>query len=185
MPKNVSRSAKRVSGKQKSQLSGSFHLKARREKIHPSRGLGLGEAACPGCGAVYFDKHWHSCSEPSCRLKSAALPKRVCPECRMTEHSAGGAYAGEVMIEGVSDPAELKEIKNLALNAAKRAAKRDPEDRVVKVIDGPGSLDIYTSENQLAVAIGKQIHQARKGGELTITWSKTDKPVRVRWQAGQ
>jgi len=187
MASSRSAGGKTGSRKRSSQISGSFQKKSGRNAAAPSNPLGLGSAACPDCGAVYFDKHWHTCSEPDCRLKSAALPELVCPECRLTDNSAArsGAYAGEVMIEGVSDPAELKEIKNLALNVAKRASKRDPEDRVVKVIDGPGSLDIYTTENQLAVSIGKQIHHARKGGELTITWSKTDKPVRVRWQAGQ
>src|SRR3990172_285378 len=106
MSKAIGRSAKRVSGKQKSQLTGSFQLKARHEGINPSRALGLGSAACPDCGAVYLDKHWHSCSEPACRLKAGALPKRTCPECELTAHAAkgSGAYAGEVMIEGVNDP---------------------------------------------------------------------------------
>lgn len=186
MPRSTKRSVKRQSRKQKSQISGSFQMKARRDRIVTPKIAATGAAACPDCGAVYFDKHWHSCSEPECRLKAGKLPRKVCPECRLMKKSGRGPgnYAGEVLIDGVADRNELREIKNLVMNVAKRAAKRDPEDRIVNVVEGPGSLDIFTSENQLAVSIGRQVHQARKGGELSITWSKSDKPVRVRWQAG-
>jgi hypothetical protein len=71
----------------------------------------------------------------------------------------------------------------LARNVANRAGRRDPEDRIIKIVDAGESVVIYTTENQLAVSIGKQIHSARKGGTLVITWSHQDKPVRVRWTA--
>ena len=186
MVKAIQRSSKKVSRKHRDQLEGSFQLSARRRRIYTPKASGHGSAVCPGCGAVYFDKHWHTCSEPACRLKAANSPKVLCEECRLTAKDPGGKaseYSGVVVIEGVADPAELAEIKSLALNVAARAAKRDPEDRVIKVLESAGRLEIQVSENQLAVSIGKQVHQARKGGELSITWSKEDKPVRVRWTA--
>jgi hypothetical protein len=71
----------------------------------------------------------------------------------------------------------------LARNVGRRAQARDPEDRIIKINDAPGGAVVTTTENQLAVSIGKQIDRARKGGKLDITWSQGDKPVRVRWTA--
>ena len=87
------------------------------------------------------------------------------------------------MIEGLKDEGERQEVVGLVRNAGKRAMKRDPEDRVISVVVSGAKIRVLTSENQLAVAIGKQLHQARKGGKLTIIWSAQDKPVRVHWTA--
>ena len=188
MPSTIRKSASKISNKQRSEIEGSFRLKARRTRISQVGAKGSSAAVCSGCGAVYFDKHWHSCSEPACKLKAAKMPKTLCEECRLTSNSAGqraSEYAGEVVIEGVTDQALYQEIKNLALNVAKRAEARDPEERIVGLIEEGGRLVIRTTENQLAVSIGKQVHSARKGGKLTITWSREDKPVRVHWTAGE
>ena len=53
------------------------------------------------------------------------------------------------------------------------------EDKEAK--ENKEEITVYTTKNQLAVELGKKIAAAHKGGKLEIQWSKTDKPVEVRW----
>jgi hypothetical protein len=40
---------------------------------------------------------------------------------------------------------------------------------------------VTTTENQLAISLGKQVDSAFKGGTLKIRFSDEDLPVRVFW----
>jgi hypothetical protein len=186
MARAVGKSSQKKSDKTKSQLSGTFQNQARRARMISPKTLGRGAARCSSCGAVYFDKHWHTCADTKCRLKAIGGSERLCDECRLKTKVIGSRdsdYAGEVVIEGLKDPTEKYEVRRLAERVGKRAVSRDPEDRIVSVSETGGKLVVRTSENQLAVSIGKQIDRARKGGKLEIAWSKVDKMVRVRWKA--
>jgi hypothetical protein len=152
--------------------------------LHKPGTLGRGGMIrCEGCSAVYFDKHWHSPSVLAGDIDLSWLAKGLCEECKMAKKKSSGAttYAGEVTIDGEFSPKEKSEILGIIRNVGKRATRRDPMDRVVRIAESGGALRVYTTENQLAVAIGKQIHHARKGGTLTITWSEGDKLARVHW----
>lgn len=154
--------------------------------LHKPGSSGLkGMLRCEGCRAVYFDKHWHSAKVLG-DMDLFGIAAGLCDECAMTKKKSAGspAYAGEVVLDGEFAPAEKAEILALVRNAGKRASSRDPMDRIVRIAEAGGAVRVYTTENQLAVAIGKQVHHARKGGTLTITWSKGDKLVRVHWQKG-
>ena len=98
------------------------------------------------------------------------------------EHSYGPGWAGEVVLQGLS-AAEKQEVLNMVRHSGAKGP-RDPNDRVVKIEDSAKGLRILTAENRLAIAIGKRVHRARKGGTLTITWSPGDLPVRVLWKKG-
>ena len=87
------------------------------------------------------------------------------------------------MVEAIRDDAERQEMVAIVRKAGKRAIRRDPMDRIVSVTVYGGRIRVLTSENQLAVSLGKQLHRARKRSVLTITWSAHDKPVRVHWKA--
>lgn len=148
---------------------------------------------CERCGAVYFDEHWHTIPgfwEAYRRL----LPKpkvieELCTECKWVK--AGHAdrkwdwagkvdYEGEVILDNLI-PADKGEILNLVRNVGKRAIKRDPEDQIIRIKDEGKRVIITTTENQLAVSLGKQVARAFKGGNLEIKWSHEDEPVRVKW----
>lgn len=172
--------------KTRRELSGSFQLQARRDKWVADKTLGRGAAICPSCKAVYFDKHWHASEAIGRRFDTAVLPERFCDECHAAANVIQGQpvnYAGEVVIRGLSDPAERLEVMNLVRQVGKRAVRRDPEERVAKIIEAAGEIRVYVTENQLAASIGKQIFRARKGGRLVINWSADDKVVRVVWTA--
>lgn len=140
---------------------------------------------CPRCGAIYFDKHWHIIPNFWVEYKKM-LPKKevveeLCAECKWID---GGredtGWEGEVTLENlVTDDKE--EILKLVRNVGARAFLRDPEDQIIKIEDRGKKVIITTTENQLAVSIGKQVASAFKGGKLEIIWSAEDAPARVRW----
>lgn len=163
---------------------------ARREDVAP-RDVGAmsGLYRCTNCRAIYHDKHWHSATlllVPDSPLARAEFADALCEECTLEKNRASRAipHSGEVVIDGTFTPAEHYDLLNLVRNVGHRAMDRDPEDRIIRIDEQDGRIHIYTSENQLAVSIGKQVDRSHKGGELEITWSKTDKPVRVVWTRG-
>jgi hypothetical protein len=136
-----------------------------------------GVVVCDQCGAVMYDKHWHSKALVAKWLDLKSATSGRCDACR-----GGKQFVGEVVLEGLKDSIERDEIVALIRNVGKRAMKRDPEERIISVEVVGSRVRVTTTENQLAVSIGKQVHEARKGGELHITWSASDKPVRVVWR---
>ncbi len=173
---------------ERTEQNGTFQLHARREEILRNEKLGKrGMLRCPNCGAIYFEKHWHSPSVLASVPKRALLESWICDECRVRAMAKNGAvlnFGGELVIEGKFGAEEKQEILALVRNVGARAAKRDPEERIIKISERGGTIRVSTTENQLAVSIGKQLDRARKGGTLAITWSHEDKPVRVRWTKG-
>ncbi|MFA5413381.1 MAG: hypothetical protein WC348_02480 [Patescibacteria group bacterium] len=140
---------------------------------------------CSRCGAVYFDEHWHTIPNFLAMYKKM-LPKKpvvkeLCAECKWITGGKGKTgWEGELILENLV-PEEKSEIINLARNVGKRAFVRDPEDQIIKIEDMGRKVRVTTTENQLAVSIGKQVASAFKGGKLEIKWSAEDAPARVRW----
>ncbi|KPJ85494.1 hypothetical protein AMJ57_02835 [Parcubacteria bacterium SG8_24] len=181
------KSLKKTGLKERSGRTGTFHLKARRDEIVRDKVLGRkGNLVCGGCGALYYDKHWHSRGVFGTRPSMSGLTKGKCDQCRSRLVSAPDRivnFGGQVIVEGLRTAEDRSEISALVRNVGKRAVRRDPNDRIIRIVRRGERLTVFTTENQLAVSIGKQIDRARKGGKLVITWSSTDKPVRVRWTA--
>ncbi len=176
------------SKKNRSTMSGSFHITAKRTEGAPPSSQPKGAALCPSCGAVYYEKHWRSAAALPAGFKTAGLPSKLCEECRAGAVVGGGkavGWAGELLVTGVTDPELRAEIMGLIKNVGDRAARRDPEERIIDLLAFPSEIRVYTTENQLAVSIGKQLDRAHKGGKLEIKWSAGDKVARVRWQAGE
>ena len=139
---------------------------------------------CTSCGAVYYDKHWHSASLVAAGIPRSEMADALCQSCHERPVANGGTpsgWGGEVTMEGVA-VINRDEVLAQIRNIAKRALARDPEARLLKILEKGGKLYIYTSDNQLAVAMGKEVHASHKGGTLHITWSDEDKPVRVLWR---
>lgn len=140
---------------------------------------------CSRCGAVYFDEHWHTIPNFE-KIYKKMLPKKsireeLCAECKWITGGKGKTgWEGELVLENLVSE-EKNEILNLVRNVGKRAFLRDPEDQIIKIDDRGEKVIITTTENQLAVSIGKQIASAFKGGHLEIIWSAEDAPARVRW----
>lgn len=140
-----------------------------------------GDAICRRCHAVYFDKHWHSDKKLYNEFRVYYHAAEIlCGECKMIMEKDG--YGGEVILKNIktTDKSEIiQEIKNIG----DRAFRRDPEDQIIKIEDKGKSVRVTTTENQLALSLGKQISASHKGGKLEIKLSKEDKLTRVVWTA--
>lgn len=143
---------------------------------------------CERCHAVYYDEHWHSWQTAKSladffRQGKMAI-ETLCTECNFIKRGHEGVenYEGEVLLHGLSDLKEKTEILNLIRNVGSRASRRDPEDQIIKIEDKGDTVRVTTTENQLAVSIGKQIDRAHKGGRLEIKFSAVDHPTRVVWK---
>ncbi|MEA3272170.1 MAG: hypothetical protein U9P90_00710 [Patescibacteria group bacterium] len=136
-----------------------------------------GVILCSKCDAVYYDKHWHTNKKYADVLRGQkGVKTEVCLECK---HSKNSSFEGEVVLKNL--PEDKEELLNLVRNVGERASRRDPEEKIIKIEDKGDAVRILTTENQLAVSIGRQIDRAFKGGELEIKWSERDALVRVRW----
>jgi hypothetical protein len=142
---------------------------------------------CSRCQAVYFDEHWHTLPDFLKKYKKMFSPrpliKELCSECKWIKESGAEAkihWEGEIVLDNLISE-DKGEILNLVRNVGKRAIKRDPEDQIIRIKDEGRRAIITTTENQLAVSIGKQVARAFKGGNLEINWSHEDAPARVKW----
>lgn len=143
---------------------------------------------CVRCDAVQYDGHWHTAPKLAAQLRAGKRGKKdkdaLCDECRYAAHGPAGAplFEGELTLDGLALPEEKAAVLALVRSFGKKAAKRDPEDRIVSIDDRGDRVVVRMSENQMAAGMGKAIDSAFKGGKLRIVWSKDDLPARVYWK---
>ena len=87
-------------------------------------------------------------------------------------------FEGEVIVKNVSSKVKANLI-NLIKNFGKEAFKKDPQDRVISIIDNGSQLRILTTENQLAQRLGKKLSQVFKG-RLSVSHSKGESILRAQ-----
>ena len=138
---------------------------------------------CMDCGSCYFDKSWHHAldEEKTAHFKQDKTVKfDLCPACKMGKERR---YEGEVVIK-MSDKRQgtRDQVKNSIKNSDEMARQRDPMDRVLWTEEKPDGLHVFTSENQLAVKIGKKIHSSFAKGKLTIKHSQDEDVMRVYFE---
>ncbi len=141
-----------------------------------------GEFYCQTCKAVWFRKAWHNDDRKFDVLSRQPDLARTCPACRKT---ALDLPEGIVTMSSLDIfPVERKqELLQLVRNVGDRARKRDPMDRIMRIMDKGNEVQVYTSENQLAVAIGNETKRAF-GGDLNIDFGHRDNEIaRVVWIA--
>ena len=136
---------------------------------------------CMNCGSCYFEKSWHH-SLDQAKLEHLKQEKMIkfdlCPACKMGKEKR---YEGEVVIK-ISGTMNKQEIMNEIKNSDLMARQKDPMDRVLWTEDKPDGLHVFTSENQLAVKIGKKIKSSLGKGTLTIDHSQDEDVTRVYFE---
>jgi len=137
---------------------------------------------CPDCQCVFFDKAWHHSLEEDARhlKESKSLKFKMCPACRMKKDRT---FEGELAITLSKEKMpEKKEILNVVKNSDQQARAHDPMDRILWTEDKGSEIHVFTSENQLAVRIGKKLESAFKGSMLEIRHSHEEDVIRVFWE---
>lgn len=175
--------SKSLSNKQavKTGAIGRRHQRSRKEESE----FGLGQKEflkCSDCGVVYFDKSWHRSllEEKQEHLKENRQFKfTLCPACKMKKDKI---FEGEVVIKLKAQGLKVKaDILNAVKNSDRQGQDWDPLDRVLWTEDKGDEVRIYTSENQLAVKIGKKLKSSFPGSKLEIKHSGED-IIRVYWE---
>lgn len=141
-----------------------------------------GEFWCATCEAVWYKKAWHHDPRKFAELSRQPALARQCPACHKT---ALDLPEGIVTLSSLDKLTKERKEELFALvrNVGDRASKRDPMDRIMKFTDRTIEAQIYTSENQLAVAIGNEVKRAF-GGDLNVDFSHRDNDIaRVVWIA--
>lgn len=142
-------------------------------------GPGKGDfVACSDCDAVYYNKSWKHGFEGGLKQENDTEKKisfKVCPACQMRRD---GLFEGELTL--VNIPAgEKEDILNRVRNMGEKAQASDPLDRILSVEEKGGVVRVTTSENQLALQIGKAVNKASKASTLESSFSRAESPVRV------
>lgn len=129
-----------------------------------------GITVCKRCNNVLFKKEWHHSGEKlleQLRIASKGISFTLCPACRMT---AQDLFEGEVLIENIPEKYE-SELLRLISAYGKRATDIDPQHRIIRTARTKKGLRVITTENQLAVRLGKKIRDAFKKVRLHIAYS--------------
>lgn len=137
---------------------------------------------CPDCNSVFFDKAWHHNLEEDIKhiKRFKNLKFKICPACRMKKDRV---FEGELVITLQKEKlGEKKEIMNVIKNSDEQAQSHDPMDRVLWIENKNNEIRVLTSENQLAVRIGKKLKSSFKGGTLEIRHSHQEDVIRVYWK---
>jgi hypothetical protein len=137
---------------------------------------------CPDCNSVLFEKSWHHSLEEDARhlTDKKRIKFTACPACRMKKDRT---FEGELVISLSKEKLpEKKEILNVIKNSDEQARAHDPMDRVLWIEYKSSEIRVLTSENQLAVRMGKKLESAFKGGMLKIKHSHGEDTIRVRWE---
>lgn len=134
--------------------------------------------ACPDCDAVYYDKSWKHGFEGGLKQENdteKSISFKVCPADAMRRD---GVFEGELTLVGI--PAGEKEgILNRVRNMGEKAQASDPLDRILSLEEKGGTVRITTSENQLALQMGKAVQKASKASSIESTFSRAESPTRV------
>lgn len=137
---------------------------------------------CPNCESVFFDKAWHHSLEEDAKhlTDRKNIRFKICPACRMEKDRT---FEGELVISLSKEKlAEKNEIINVIKNSDEQARAHDPMDRILWIEYKGNEIRVLTSENQLAVRMGKKLESAFKGGSLEIKHSHEEDVIRAFWK---
>lgn len=135
-----------------------------------------GVITCKKCNAMLYQGSWRHESE----IKKHVIKNKhngfsICPACKMIKDSM---YEGELIIQNVN-PEIKKYIINAIKNKGEKGFKNDSQDRVISVNDDhDGKMNIFTTENQLALKIARKIKKSFNG-TMKVIYSKKESVVRI------
>jgi len=134
---------------------------------------------CPSCGVVYNKKQWQFIDIKQIQLdKGNYIGNAKCPACRKIEDHYP---MGLVELSGKFIDGHKEEILNLVKNEEEREKEKNPLGRIMSIEDKDGKIYIETTNEALALRIGRAVFKAFKG-EIEYKFSETQKLVRVLWR---
>lgn len=132
---------------------------------------------CSVCKAVYYKKSWHHEFPQNLGREDKLIRFLECPACLMARNKM---FEGQVILDKVPRD-RLKEVLARIEHVGRLAYAKDVLARIIKVKRIGGRIEILTSENQLALLLGKQVQEILRG-KLDIRFSEDESVVRVYWR---
>lgn len=133
-----------------------------------------GITVCKKCNAVLFQGSWRHKSEIKPEKENNFNGFSLCPACEMIKNNK---YEGEIIIENI-DPEIMEHLINSIKNAGKMGFEKDSQDRIISINGSSKKINVFTTENQLAVKIAKKIKKSFNG-TVKIIHSKKESVIRV------
>lgn len=149
--------------------------KPRREAAE-SGPASAGFGVCPSCKAVHYQKRWRHDFPSKLGSLDKALRFVSCPACKMIQ---GRLFEGQVLIEGVF-VAMAQEVINRIVHVGERAFLRDPLDRIISIRRRGATIEVLTTENQLALHIAREVQQMLRRGKFEVRFSREESVLRAR-----
>ncbi len=137
-----------------------------------------GITVCPECKSAYYEKSWHTSIDTTPEhLKTGEILSHLCPADQWKQERR---YEGQVVIAlPIDNPTARETVLNTIAHSDHQARQKDTLDRVLWTEEKGNIISVYTSENQLAVRIGKKLAGAFRGSTLDINHSHEEDVIRV------
>lgn len=127
---------------------------------------------CTQCGAVYKRGRWTWQPAP------ADAGRSTCPACHRL---ADDQPAGIVTLRGDFLAAHRAEILALARNHEEHEKAEHPLERILRIDEPGGAIEIRTTTARLARGLGEAIHHAYSG-DLVCPTQEAEGVLRVAWE---
>lgn len=172
-----------ISNQQKIKSLKETYAKGEKKSRHSMEEFGPGKQEfifCPQGEAVYFKKSWHHTEEFLGRTlnpkKEKGIKFKLCPAHQMLKNKQ---YEGEIVVKNI--PAERKkDLFSLVKNMGETAMRLDVLDRILGFKTKGQTLQVITSENQLAQKIARKITKVfKQETKAKISRGKESDVVRV------
>lgn len=121
---------------------------------------------CARCGAVFVRKSWrhdHVLSDEQIEHRKWGF----CPACLQVSKQEG---QGRLIIQGAEAARNEAAIRSRIQNVAARAAKGQPERRIVSIDARDGGLEVLTTSQKLGHRLAHELKKAF-GGRVAYMWS--------------
>lgn len=155
----------------------------KREEIQPANEADPYRAAtrpveptvCPKCHASFMGGRW-TWAKPAA---NDDVGEMVCPACQRIQDKFPAGY---VTLKGDWFKEHKAEIVALMQAHEKKEKAERPLQRIMAIDDKKdGTLEVHTTDSQLARGLGEALHVAYKG-DLKVRYSRDENLVRAVWK---
>ncbi len=129
--------------------------------------------ACPECGAVFVKGKWTWTKPPAGQGSS-----ELCPACQQIKAD----YAGGILtLSGSFVAAHREDILNRVRNVENEEKKDHPLQRIMKIVDKGGEIEIRTTSEHLVARMGKAL-KSDFSGDLELAFVEDENFARAHWR---
>lgn len=124
---------------------------------------------CGDCGLAYFKKSWHHKVDDfkSAEKSDVSVKFSLCPACKLIQDKQ---YEGRVILQDFP-MVKFNDLCLMVKDFGNTAYHRDPLDRVIAIKKVGEDVEITTTENQMAVMLGKKIEQVFRASGHKISYA--------------